>query len=124
MHTTLVSAERQSQTVVVVNGTIDVVGMLEAVLDGGRYDMVFVDAADNAYTQIRRSNPYLIILCTRMDALDSFQLLTMLKLDPVTRDIPVLTYTTEHEGQNVEQEQMPEFDTPVLPHQGPSMRMN
>ena len=27
---------------------------------------------------------------------------TMLKLDPETRDIPVLTYTTEYEGQDFE----------------------
>ena len=26
----------------------------------------------------------------------------MLKLDPGTRDIPVLTYTTEHEGQDLD----------------------
>ena len=41
-----------------------------------------------------------MILCTRIEELDGFQLLTMLKLDPDTSDIPVLTYTTEHEGQD------------------------
>jgi CheY-like chemotaxis protein len=41
-----------------------------------------------------------VILCTRIEELDGFQLLTMLKLDPDTSDIPVLTYTTEHEGQD------------------------
>ena len=77
--------------------------MLESVLDAGRYDMVFVESSDRAYSQIKKILPNLVILCTRIEELDGFQLLTMLKLDADTKDIPVLTYTTEFEGQ--------EFDT-------------
>ena len=88
------------QKVVVVNGSPDVLGMFESVLDAGRYDMVFVEPGDRAYSQIKLVSPQLVILCTRIEHLDGFQLLTMLKLDPETCDIPVLTYTTEHEGQD------------------------
>src|SRR6188472_3545164 len=90
------------QKVVVVNGSTDVLGMLETVLDAGRYDMVFVESSDHAYSQIKRVVPNLVILCTRIDQLDGFHLLTMLKLDAETKDIPVLTYTTEYEGQDFE----------------------
>src|ERR671923_2215514 len=86
--------------VVVVNGSTEVLGMLEAVLDAGRYDMVFVESSDHAYSQIKKVLPNLVILCARIEELESFQLLTMLKLDNETRDIPVLTYTTEFEGQD------------------------
>ena len=89
-----------SQTVVVVNGNTDVLGMLETVLDAGQYDMVFVGAGGPAYAEIKKVHPSLVILCTRIESLDGFQLLTMLKLDNDTRDIPVLTYTTEFEGQD------------------------
>jgi CheY-like chemotaxis protein len=88
------------QKVVVVNGSPDVLGVFESVLDAGRYDMVFVEPGERAYSQIKRVSPQLVILCTRIERLDGFQLLTMLKLDPDTCDIPVLTYTTEHEGQD------------------------
>src|SRR5690242_10856346 len=88
------------QKVVVVNGNTEVLGMLETVLDAGRYDMVFVESGDRAYSQIKKVIPNLVILCTKIEELDGFQLLTMLKLDPDTSDIPVLTYTTEHEGQD------------------------
>ena len=84
------------QKVVVVNGNTEVLGMLESVLDAGRYDMVFVEPGDRAYSQIRKVIPDLVILCTRIEELDGFQLLTMLKLDPETREIPVVTYTTEY----------------------------
>ena len=88
------------QKVVVVNGNTEVLGMLESVLDAGRYDMVFVEPGDRAYSQIRKVLPNLVILCTRIERLEGFQILTMLKLDPETCGIPVLTYTTESEGQD------------------------
>jgi CheY-like chemotaxis protein len=98
-HTTHIAA-LPVQKVVVVNGNTEVLGMLESVLDAGRYDMVFVEPGDRAYSQIKKVLPNLVILCTRIERLDGFQILSMLKLDPDTCDIPVLTYTTEHEGQD------------------------
>ena len=90
------------QKVVVVDGNAEVLGMLEAVLDAGRYDMVFVESSGHAYSQIKKVLPNLVIVCARIEQLESFQLLTMLKLDFETRDIPVLTYTTEYEGQRLD----------------------
>src|ERR1700752_4953133 len=90
------------QKVVVVNGNTEVLGMLEGVLDAGRYDMVFVESSESAYSQIKKVLPNLVILCARIERLEGFQLLTMLKLDPVTREIPVLTYTTECEGHDLD----------------------
>jgi CheY-like chemotaxis protein len=114
------------QKVVVVNGNTDVIGMLETVLDAGRYDMVFVESGDRAYSQIKRVVPNLVILCTRIEELDGFQLLTMLKLDGDTKDIPVLTYTTEYEGQDVDDDlaQLADEDEFQMPAARPSLRMN
>jgi PleD family two-component response regulator len=115
------------QKVVVVDGNADVLGMLEAVLDAGRYDMVFVESSDQAYSRIRKVLPNLVIVCARIEQLESFQLLTMLKLDAETRDIPVLTYTTEYEGQNLDQttSRMTDDDEDQLPSRRPvALRMN
>jgi PleD family two-component response regulator len=87
------------QKVVIVNGHPDILGMLEVALEDGRYDMVFLETDERAYSQIRRAQPNLVILCTQVTDLDAFGLLTMLKLDPETKNIPVLTYTRD-EGQN------------------------
>jgi len=113
------------QKVVVVNGNTEVLGMLETVLDAGRYDMVFVESGEHAYSQVKRVLPNLVILCTRIEHLDGFQLLTMLKLDPETRDIPVLTYTTEYEGQDFDAAiaQLAEEEEEVFPTR-PALRMN
>jgi PleD family two-component response regulator len=113
------------QKVVVVNGNTEVLGMLETVLDAGRYDMVFVESGDRAYSQIKKVIPNLVILCTKLEELDGFQLLTMLKLDSDTRDIPVLTYTTECEGQDFDEaiSQLADEEEDMLPAR-PALRMN
>jgi len=113
------------QKVVVVNGNTEVLGMLETVLDAGRYDMVFVDSSDRAYSQIKKVVPNLVILCTRIEELDGFQLLTMRKLGADTKNIPVWTYTTEYEGQDFDSaiSQMTEDDDDMLPAR-PALRMN
>ena len=48
----------------------------------------------------------LVILCMRIEDREGFQVLSMLKLDDETRRIPVLTYTTEYEGQETECEEL------------------
>ena len=113
------------QKVVVVNGNTEVLGMLESVLDAGRYDMVFVESGERAYSNIKQVLPNLVILCTRVEELHGFQLLTMLKLDPQTRDIPVLTYTTEGDGQDFDTaiSQLAEEEDDVFPTR-PALRMN
>ena len=113
------------QKVVVVNGSTEVLGMLEAVLDAGRYDMVFVESSDHAYSQIKKVLPNLVILCVRIENLEGFNLLTMLKLDADTRDIPVLTYTTEYEGQDFDTAlaQLADDEEDLLPSR-PALRMN
>lgn len=113
------------QKVVVVDGNAEVLGMLESVLDAGRYDMVFVESSDHAYSQIRKVLPNLVIVCANIELPQAFQLLTMLKLDPETREIPVLTYTTEGEGEDFEGaiSQLAEDEEELIPSR-PALRMN
>jgi PleD family two-component response regulator len=111
--------------VVVVNGSSDVLGSLESVLDAGRYDMVFIESGHRAYSQIRKVLPNLVILCTRIEEVEGFQLLTMLKLDPETRHIPVLTCTTEFEGQPLSSPlPLADEDDEAMLLSRPTMRMN
>jgi CheY-like chemotaxis protein len=84
--------------VVIVNNGPEALELLETVLEAGRYDVVFVESNEHAYSQIKRVQPDLVILCVRIDDMSGFQVLSMLKLDGDTRDIPVMTYTTDYEG--------------------------
>ena len=50
----------------------------------------------------------------------------MLKLDEETKDIPILTYTTEYEGQDFDSaiSQLADDEEDFLPPQRPALRMN
>ena len=87
------------QTIAVVNGGPEVVLLLDAVVGPGAYRVEFVGMGRSVHSRIRSMAPDLIVLCTRIDEPTGFQLLSMLKLDAVTREIPLLTFTTEWEGQ-------------------------
>ena len=130
MLTNPIAAERCTETksaqkVVIVNGSTEILELLESVLEAGHYDIVFVESSAHAYSQIKRVKPNLVILCVRIEDLDGFQVLSMLKLDEETRTIPVLTYTTEYEGQQAEEE--PADDEPAeneILVSKPAIRMN
>jgi PleD family two-component response regulator len=97
------SAEaKAAQKVVIVNGSTEILQILETVLEAGHYDIVFVESSERAYSQIKRVRPNLVILCVRMDDLAALQVLSMLKLDRDTERIPVLTYTTEYDGRSAD----------------------
>ena len=116
------NAAATAQKVVIVNGTPEILDLLESVLDAGHYDVVFVESSQHAYSQIKRVQPNLVILCVRIAEADGFQVLSMLKLDNETRRIPVLTYTTEYEGQ--ESEEVPELAGTEMFTATPAVWMN
>ncbi len=95
---------KASQKVVVVNGNNEMLELLESVLDAGHYDIVFVAETEHAYSQIKRNRPNLVILCVGIDDPLGFQVLSMLKLDEDTSNIPVLTYTNEFDGEETDRE--------------------
>jgi PleD family two-component response regulator len=89
-----------TEKVVVVNGSQEMLELVETALKPGRYNLVFIDSSAHAYSEIKRLQPNLVILCTRLENLDGFQVLSMLKLDEETRDIPVVTFTIENEAES------------------------
>jgi len=111
-----------AQKVVIVNGGNEVPELLDTVLDAGSYDVVFVEAIAHAYSQIKRVQPQLVILCVHMDDVYGFRVLSMLKLDAETRTIPVLTYTIEHGDEPEDEEPEPADDEIFAPK--PALQMH
>jgi CheY-like chemotaxis protein len=91
------AVEDAMQKVVIVNGTTDLLDMVQPVLTAGHYDVVFVESNSHAYSHIKQEKPSLIILCIDMHEREGFQVLSMLKLDQDTREIPLLTCLSEYE---------------------------
>jgi CheY-like chemotaxis protein len=96
-----------ARRVVVVDGSPEILELLETALDGGRYDLSFAEAGHHAYSLIKREQPDLVVLTVDIDEIAGFHLLSMLKLDGATRHIPVVTLTAsgapdEEPGEPVE----------------------
>lgn len=89
-------------TVAVVDGDARVFAVLDQVLCGAPYNVLVLDSHAHAYRDVKRQHPTVVVLCGALDSLDGCQLLTMLKLDEDTRDIPVITLAiaddTEEKG--------------------------
>ena len=112
-----------TQRVVIINGNAEVLARLETVLDAGHYDVVFVESTAHAYSQIKRVQPDLAILCVSADDAEGLRVLSMLKLDQDTRAIPVLTYTTGEQAQSVQEEDGEPSDNEMFAPK-PAMWMN
>ena len=113
-----------AQKVVIVNGSPEMLDILETVLDAGHYDVVFVESSEHAYSQIKRVHPNLAIICVNLDEPEGFQVLSMLKLDAETRAIPVLTYMSEHGGDELEEETADPSDEELFPTAKAAVWMN
>jgi CheY-like chemotaxis protein len=115
-----------TQKVAIINGSPEVLALIENVLSAGHYDIVFVESIAHAYSHIKRVQPDLVILCVHFDNMDALQVLSMLKLDEDTRAIPVLTYTSGYESQEEEAEEDEDPDAGAMNifSPAPGMRMN
>ena len=113
-----------AQKVVIVNGSPEMLDILETVLDAGHYDVVFVESSEHAYSQIKRVQPNLAIICVSLDEAEGFQVLSMLKLDEETRGIPVLTYMSEHGHDELEEENADPSDEELFPTAKAAVWMN
>jgi PleD family two-component response regulator len=112
------------QKVVIVNGNPGILDMVETALDAGHYDVVFVESSRHAYSQIKRVQPHLVILCLHVDDAEGFQVLSMLKLDEDTRSIPVLTYTTPRTSEADEEAEEPSESEVLFAAAKPAALMN
>lgn len=94
------NSDRPATThVMVVGGGPDVLPRIEPLLPAGGYEVEFVGFDQEPYGCVTDDTPDLLVVCLRIEDAAGFQFLSMLQMDPATRHLPVLTYTTEAEGQ-------------------------
>jgi CheY-like chemotaxis protein len=93
----LLSRDCTRQLAVFVGGGPEALAVVEPVLHGRSYDVEFVDADDEPYATIAALKPDMVVVSLDLSELGGFQLLTMLRLDPMTAAIPVLSYVKDEE---------------------------
>jgi PleD family two-component response regulator len=80
-----------------VGGGLDALAHVEPILSGRAYDIEFVAMDDEPYATVAALKPDIIVVNLELGNEVGFQLLTMLRLDPETAQIPVLSYVQEEE---------------------------
>ena len=85
----------QRQLAVFVGGGTEALAVVEPVLDGRAYEVEFVASDDEPYATIAALKPDLVVVSLDLEEMAGFQLLTMLRLDPDTAAIPVLSYVKD-----------------------------
>ena len=85
------------QLAVFIGGGADALAHVEPVLNGRAYDIEFVDIDDEPYGTVVALKPDIVVVSLDLDNEAGFHLLTMLRLDPETAQIPVLSYLQEDE---------------------------
>ena len=91
------SRDATRQVAVFVGSGPDALAVVEPALDGQAYEIEFVDVDDEPYATIAAIKPDLVVVSLSLEDLGGFQLLTMLRLDPQTAEIPVLSYVKDDE---------------------------
>jgi PleD family two-component response regulator len=86
------------QLALFVGGGTDALAHVEPILSGRSYDVEFVDMDDEPYATVAALKPDIVIVSLELDNEAGFQLLTMLRLDAETAQIPVLSYVQEDDA--------------------------
>jgi PleD family two-component response regulator len=93
----LLAQDANRQLALFVGGGTDALAHVEPILAGRSYDVEFVDMDDEPYATVAALKPDIVVVNLQLDHEAGFRLLTMLRLDPETAQIPVLSYVQEEE---------------------------
>jgi PleD family two-component response regulator len=93
----LLLREAHRQLAVLIGGGAEALARVEPILIGRAYDVEFVAMDDEPYATVAALKPDIVVVNLDLESDGGFQLLTMLRLDPETAQIPVLSYVQEDE---------------------------
>ena len=91
----LLLRDANRQLAVFIGGGPEVLAHIEPILIGRAYDIEFVAMDDEPYATVAALKPDLVVVNLNLHNEAGFLLLTMLRLDPETAQIPVLSYVQE-----------------------------
>lgn len=81
--------------IAIVNDDVDFIDAMKMLLrEMGEYEIFVIHEGEKAYQRLKKESPNLIILDIRMDSPQrGWSILDLLRLDPQTKDIPVVICT-------------------------------
>lgn len=92
-----------SQLALIVGGGGQVLSAVEMLLEGRRWAVEFVAMNDEPYATVLAMRPDLVVVNLGLDEPEGFSLLSMLRLDPRTAQIPVLSYVGDSDEEEIDE---------------------
>lgn len=88
--------------IAIVNDDVDFIDAMKMLLrEFGDYEVFVIHEGEKAYQRLKKESPDLIILDVRMDSPQrGWSILDLLRLDPQTKDIPVVVCTASTLGED------------------------
>jgi len=80
----------------------EVVELVKATLEGGDYQTISASDGREALEKIKREKPDLVLLDIIMPRMDGFEVLSEVKKDPRTKEIPIIMLTAK--GQKLDKD--------------------
>jgi GAF domain-containing protein/CheY-like chemotaxis protein/HAMP domain-containing protein len=91
-----INGEGTERTVLIIDDEADNIRLIRRVLEGDAHYRVFEAQGGRAGLEaVKNLRPHIIVLDLMMPEMDGFDVLTALKSDPETRDIPVIVVTAK-----------------------------
>jgi len=88
--------------ILVVDDKPEVVQLVKATLEGEDYQVIDASDGREALEKIGKEKPDLVLLDVIMPKMDGFEVLTKVKNDPQTKDIPIIMLTAR--GQKLDKD--------------------
>ena len=88
--------------ILIADDRMEVVELVRVTLEGEDFSLLTASNGKEALDKIRGETPDLVLLDIVMPKMDGFEVLTNLKKDPATKDIPVIMLTAK--GQKLDKE--------------------
>ncbi|MFQ5835199.1 MAG: PleD family two-component system response regulator [bacterium] len=88
--------------ILIADDRSEVVELVKVTLEGEGYRTIDASDGREALEKIRKEKPDLILLDIVMPKMDGFEVLSKVKKDPKTKEIPIVMLTAQ--GQKVDQE--------------------
>ncbi len=88
--------------ILIADDRSEVVELVKVTLEGKGYQSIDASDGREALEKIKREKPDLVLLDIVMPKMDGFEVLSKLRKDPKTKDIPIIMLTAK--GQKLDQE--------------------
>ena len=95
------NADHRNKKILIIDDEEDNLELEKARLEANGYKIIAIESGDSAQAVAIAEKPDLVLLDIMMPKKDGYKICQELKACPSTRDIPVIVFTADYQGEHV-----------------------